>query len=44
MAGWRPKIYRVLERCVQTHLVRMRGGWGGWRLLLAGAWLVSLLA
>lgn len=38
MAGWRPKIYRVLERCEQTHLVGMEGG------LLAGVWLVSLLA
>lgn len=26
MAGWRPKIYRVLERCEQTHLVGMEGG------------------
>lgn len=37
MAGWRPKVYRVLERCGQTHLV-------GMERVLAGGWLVSLLA
>lgn len=26
MAGLRPKIYRVLERCGQTHLGGLKGG------------------